>query len=323
MVKISDQRLLDELQRCYSEHGKVSGSLLNDSENDYPTQPTYSYRFDDGLEEACEKAGVPYKDSQWDRESIIQATEEFFNKNGDVGVRHFSESDNELPSNSTLYKHFDSFDDVVEGTNVSEEIRKQKRENRKVARASIQKQYGDEDKDELIDHLWWVMKEYGSANTDTVNNAPGPSTTVYIRVFGSLPSAREEAGLGKLNRKTLDERVDIRLPEYDEQADGHIYVIKMIRLGDVYYYVGSSISLKKRLSSHINAETNITLHHTNEYGDIDELNLDPHCISKIENMYKKDDESEREFKSRMKSREHVVSYQIASAFNTHKVLGGR
>lgn len=323
MVKITDQELIDALQRCYSKHGEISVSILNNTKNNYPTQPTYSYRFDGGLEAACEKAGVPYKSSQWDRDSLIQATQKFFNKNGDVGVRHFAEPDNELPSSSTLYEYFDSFDDLIEKTDVSEEIREQKRENKKVARANANKKYSSQDKEELIEHLWWVMKQYGDAKTNSINDAPGPSTNVYTRIFGSLPSAREEAGLNKFDKESLDERLNIRVSKYEEDADGHIYVIKMIRAGEIYYYVGSSISLKKRLNSHINANTSISLHHTNEHGDIDELNLEPHCISRIENLHKKDNESDTEFNNRMKSKEHVVSYKIASAFNTHKVLGGK
>lgn len=327
MVKISDDELISELQRCYENEGVVDGPTLNDTSNDYPTQPTYTYRFDGGLREACEIADVPYgKNNSWDRESIVEAAEQHFKENGELFVANFTSNKN-LPSTSVLYNNFDSIKDLVEATSMTEEIKTQKREHRKITNekhASTARKYDSTDKEALENHLWWVMKEYGDTKTETVDKAPGPSSTVYQDVYGSIIDARSAAGIDSLSfNENFSDRIGELPNSYDESADGYVYVLKMVRHGEEYYYVGMSTRLKERLNTHSLGKSKVMLHHENKYEKMKEMDLYPVCVVRIDNYYRKTDEDSDEFRDRLKSEEHIISHQISAAFNTDKVLGGR
>jgi hypothetical protein len=327
MVQISDDELISELQRCYDNEGSVDGPTLNNTDNEYPTQPTYSYRFDGGLREACEIANIPYGSKEsWDRESIIKAGEDYFDENGTLFVSDFDKS-NKLPPTSVMYDHFESIHNLVEETSFTEEIREQKRENRKIANernAESSRKYELSDTDALEDHLWWILKEYGDTKTDTVNDAPGPSVNVYRRIYGSIVEARKEAGMDSFSyRENFEDRIGALPKSYDENADGYIYVLKIVRDGEEYYYVGMSTRLKKRLNKHSLGKSKVMLHHENKYATMEQLNLYPVCVVRIENYYKNDGEDDADFRDRLKSKEHIVSHQISAAFNTDKILGGR
>lgn len=327
MVKISDDTLISELRRCYENEGVVDGPTLNDTSNDYPTQPTYSYRFDGGLREACEIADVPYgKNNSWDERSIINAAEQYFEENGTLFVSDFDKSDT-LPSTSILYNNFDSIKDLVEQTSLTEEIQTQKQDHRKIAnqkQAAASRKYNPSDKDALENHLWWVLKEYGDTKTDTINDAPGPSSNIYTRIYGSIVDARREAGIDSVSYKeNFRDRIGDLPESYDENANGYIYVLKMIKGGEEYYYVGMSTRLKKRLNTHSLGKSMIMLHHENRYDTMKDMNMYPVCVVRIDNHYINEDESEDEFRDRLKSAEHIVSHQVSAAFNTDKILGGR
>lgn len=326
MVKITDDELISELQRCYENEGVVNGSVLNNTENSYPTQPTYSYRFDGGLREACNIAGVPYGKNKWDTESIVKAAEKYFKDNGSLFVKDFSKS-NSLPSTSKLYKNFDSIDELVESTSITEEIKEQKLNHRKVSNeknSRSSRKYNSSDKNALENHLWWVLKEYGDTKTKTIDNAPGPSSSVYSRIYGSIVDARKSAGIDSIKyRESFRDRIG-ELPEsYDDSADGYIYVLKLVKSGKEYYYVGMSTKLKQRLDTHSRGESKIMLHHENKYEKMNEMDMYPVCVVRVENYYKNEEESNEQFRSRLKSEEHIISHQISAAFNTDKVLGGR
>lgn len=325
MVKISDDELIEALKDCYENEGIVNGPTLNDTSNEYPTQPTYSYRFDGGLREACDIAGVPYgKREKWDKTSIVEAAESHFKQNNTFGVSDFTKYD-DLPPTSVMYDHFDSINDLIDATSMSNEIRKRKSEIKEIAsqrNANNSKKYNESDKDALENHLWWVMKEYGDTKTSTVDTAPGPSSGVYSRIYGSIGQAREAAGIDVLYRENFTDRIG-ELPEsYDSDADGYVYVLKMVREGISYFYVGMSQRLKKRLNTHSLQSSKVMLHQENKYDTMKALDLHPVCIVRIENYYK-DDESDDEFRDRLKSEEHIISHQVSAAFNTDKILGGR
>jgi len=333
MVKISDQELLEAINECYENEGIVDGPTLNNTENEYPTQPTYSYRFDGGLKEACERAGVPYGEPKEyeTREDIIEAVEKYFNKKNYLSVGCFNSSE-ELPSTSQLYNLFDGIDDLIESTSITDEIRRQKRKNRRrTEQRAIEskKQYSQDDTEGLKDHLWWVMKEYDNCTTQTVNNAPGPSSTIYREAFGSLPKAREKAGLqqfhtdGNGNTTDYTDRIEIDEKSFDKCKDGHVYVIKFLHNAETYYYVGSSIRIENRLNRHTTGDSEVKFHHKQDKGTINELNLEPYSLWRVDNYEQQQNESKQEFKDRLRSEEHVLSYKIASTFETHKILGGR
>lgn len=327
MVQISDEELLSSLQECYQKEGVVDGATLNDSSNDYPTQPTYSYRFSGGLEEACKKASVPFgiKKEFETREDVIEAAESFFKQNNELRVDNFNSSD-ELPSSSRMYRLFDSIGELIEETSITQEIRRQKQKSRAKTRESISsaKKYNENDEKALIEHLWWVLKEKGDCTSKSINNTPGPSSTVYKDVFGSVTEARQKAGVDKFHRTPLKHKLDKILEDtIDEGADGHVYVIKMYKDADKYYYVGSSINVKRRLRNHLNGKNKIKFHHEQELGKVDELDLEPYSVWRVDSYNQDEDETDREFKDRLQSEEHVLSYKIASTFKTNKILGGR
>lgn len=324
MVQISDEELIEQLHKCEEENGYVSGSLLNNPDNNYPTQPTYSNRLGN-LRDVCKSEGIKYgKESMWSKEKIIDEADDFFEENGELGVRHFSSTDNYLPSANTLYKYFDDIESLfAEMDNFEDVIESKKRRRRAINKLIDNTKYNENDKQALINHLWWVMKEYGNTKSATVNSVDGPSTQVYRDIFGSIVKAREEAGLDSIYNKSFEDRIGELPDSYDERADGYVYCIKMQKGREQYYYVGKSRSLRNRLNSHSSGSTKIALHHENKYGTINDIGLTPVCIVRIDNYYRNDDETIEEFDKRLESKEHVISYQIASAFNTDKVLGGK
>lgn len=325
MVQITDQELLDELERCYNEHGEITYSILNNSSNDFPTQPTYSYRFDNGLRGACKKADVSYNvREKYTKEKIVEMANTFFQKNGELGLRNFNNSD-ELPSSNRLYSHFSGIDELIQETDYTEEIYNRQEELKEIVKEERDKhtKFNQNDTDALVEHLWWVAKEYGDAKTKNVDKAPGPSSQTYRSIFGSMPNARKEAGIKDFSNNALEYKIGHIPDNYDDSADGYVYVIRMIRKGEEYYYVGMSTSLRNRLDSHASGSSKVMLHHENKYDKMSELGLEPHCIVRVENYYQENTESEEEFRNRLKSEEHIVSHQISAAFNTDKVLGGR
>jgi hypothetical protein len=323
MVKISDQKLANELRRCERENGYVETSILNDSSNDFPTQPTYQNRFG-SLSEACKKFDVQQKrrTKKWTKDEVIDEAKKHFQENGDLKVSDFADASSELPSTNTLYNHFDSISDLIEELGVEEEVA-ENRKNDKMAAIEKVTKYTEESEDELIEHLWWVKKEYGDTKTSSIEEAPGPSSQTYITRFGSINDARDEAGISESYNESFEKRIGDLPDSYDNNADGYVYTIKLLDDSTEYLYVGETTCLEKRLNRHASGESKILFHQNGEYNSLREHGLVPVSVIRIDNFYKSDRESEKEFKDRLQSNEHIISYQVAVGLNNPRVLGGR
>lgn len=321
MVKISNKELLDELERCYDENGKVTATILNDPSNDYPTQPTYSSRFG-SIEDALKKRGLEPAtrgvNSEWDKDKVVEVVSSWYRNNDETIDTSVLNANNDLPTPNIVYKHFKSLDDLYKECGIYESIKEDRREMRK----TVSKKYSSENKNDLINHLLWIQANKGDTKHTTINNTTGPSVQAYKSLFGSVKKARKEAGLSQSYKENFEDRIGDLPDEYDSEADGYIYVLQMRRKTENYYYVGMSTSLKKRLNAHSKGSTKVTLHHENVRDTLSNLSIFPISIIRVHNMYMKDEETREEFRNRMKSKEHVISYEVASGLNTRNILGG-
>lgn len=297
MVKISNKELLDELERCYDENGKVTATILNDPSNDYPTQPTYSSRFG-SIEDALKKRGLEPAtrgvNSEWDKDKVVEVVSSWYRNNDETIDTSVLNANNDLPTPNIVYKHFKSLDDLYKECGIYESIKKDRREMRKI----VSKKYSSENKNDLINHLLWIQANKGDTKHTT------------------------EAGLSQSYKENFEDRIGDLPDEYDSEADGYIYVLQMRRKTENYYYVGMSTSLKKRLNAHSKGSTKVTLHHENVRDTLSNLSIFPISIIRVHNMYMKDEETREEFRNRMKSKEHVISYEVASGLNTRNILSG-
>lgn len=327
MVKYKDEELLELLEKCEEEFGKVSSSILNDTNNEYPTQPTYQYRFG-SLSEAMEEAGLEYEkksDNRYSKKEIRERTKEYFSNNGSIYLKDFASADTDLPTPSAMYKKYDGIEELFADAGIYDEVMESRRADRRERKSpSRNEKYTEDDKDYLIDHLHTVNSKFGKVTTQTLQKADGPSKGIYNKIFGSIYEARSEAGITKEYTENFRQTIGELPQNYDESADSHIYVIVLhADSGETFYYVGKSTNIEKRLGAHTSGESKIRHRKENEYDKIKNLPLEIDTLLKVVNMYKKNDETDTEFANRVSDREHITSYKIAAGLETSNILGGR
>jgi len=328
MVKISDQELLDELERCYEEHGKVTATILNNSSNDYPTQPTYNNRFG-SLSTAMDKVNIEQVDHGrkiYTREDIINKSIKFYDNNGNIKVSDFSNTRGDLPSASIMYNYFDGIDDLLKEAGIYEDVIESRRDNRREISKRISKaneKYTDDDREELIEHIQFIAGKHGKATTQTISNEDGPSKHAYDKIFGSLSEARLAAGLEEQYVTNFEDKLGLLPDNFDEDADAHIYVLSIHDDSERYYYVGKSTRLRKRLNAHTSGKSKIRHRTKHKYGRIKNMSLTPDSLLRVINVYQKDSESDNEFDNRLSDIEHTTSYKVAAGLETSNILGGR
>lgn len=313
----SESELLSELKKCYEEHGEASSKILNDSTNDYPTQPTYQNHFG-SFSEARMRAGLPRGTP---REKVINDIEECFDKYGDVTISLISK-DNDLISPNTLYQHFDSIGEAIEQSQVNGSKIPTKSDRRK--------QYTEED---LIESLVECHESTGKTDSKTVNEYEHcPSTQPYKDRFGSLDRARIIAEVSRNEITKKSEAVEIvnSTDEYYDDDDAHVYVLTISINDQECYYVGESTSLIERITSHMRSPDIRTYEETTNGKAIVPRKETPKKNSvKIESiealipMNKSDGETEIEFRRRRKYKEHETALSMAIEKNTTMVFGGK
>lgn len=328
----TEQELLQELVRCYTEEGNTLTKTLNDKNTDYPTQMTYQNRFG-SLNNAREKAGVPIrKQAQTtDRESLIVEANKMYEEFGNIKSTWFQEKD-KFTSTYTLY--FDSFEELLKESDYYEEVMEKRQENREKT-ASIVAEKNSYDEEYLLDHLQKVYDEYGTTSTTLIEKINGPSPTSYRTHFGSLPNARDIVGIednniqGERFRRVINSLDEV--DGYDDNADSHIYVLQINTHGKDVFYVGQSSNLSNRLKNHCNNAPEVSLFEITEYGKAmkprDSVRSDCEAeVSKIEYcipLYQEENESDTMFRRRVLERERKESYVVALEHETTNVYGGR
>jgi len=311
------QELKDELLRCYEENGHTKSSVLNDKNNDYPTQMTYSNHFG-SLTEAKRSVGIIAGHT---KERVLSDIEKCYNKNGNVSIS-LLENDDKFINQNTLYHHFDSMWNAIEESNV--DIR-----SIKYAKSKNRKKYT---KEQLIDILIECKDRFGNTKSSTINNCDDfPSTQSYKSCFGSIKKAREEADISVdfKNSNKIQNIID-GIESYDNNSDAHIYVLNIEINGEPAYYVGETTNLHSRLQTHY-YQNNIQCWSNGDHGRVlsprsDTGESNKFTIISVEYvipMYKKDNESNIEFRRRRKYKEHHEHLSVAIDNNTFEVYGGR
>ena len=289
--------LQQELLRCYEENCHITSNILNDPNTDYPTQMTYSNHFGT-LTDAKESVGIYGGHT---RERVIKDIQKCNEQHGTVKLSLLN-NDSKLINQSTLYEHFDSLSSAIESSDIT------------VDKTNEKPKYS---KEELLDMLSSCKEEMGDTKTTTVNEYKGcPSSQTYIT-----------ADFKNSNR--VQEIID-SLDAFAESADAHVYVLKLDVNNETAYYVGESTNLHKRLQSHI-YEQKIQTWANSSHGKI----LAPREKTNVVNdvsvngvefvipLYRKDNESDIEFRRRRKYREHHIHLQVAMDKQTLDVYGGR
>lgn len=325
--------LLSELVRCYEEQGNTSVKTLNDPDTDYPTQMTYQNRFG-SLNSARERAGVPVRKQaqKISREEFIEDANRMYKEYGDIKSTWFQEKD-EFKSTYRLY--FDSFEELLKQSDYYEEVmrNRNKMRNRVGHKLSKENSYSDEF---LLKHLQNVYDKYGNCLTETINSSNGPSAGAYSSHFGSLVNAREIIGIEDYHSKNNAIESIIsggikNVDGYDDNANAHIYVLKIEIYDEKVFYVGQSKNLKKRITTHASGTPKVSLYENTNSGKamlprLETLSNGDATVTDILYfipMYKKDKENDIQFNRRVLEREREESYSLAIRENTTDIFGGR
>ena len=185
------QELLNELVRCHKENGSTSEKILNDSSNNYPTQPTYNNHFG-SMNDARKKAGVPVvnQGQQWTKDMVVEQIKTVVDTNGYFRLSMMDDIDG--PNKSSVYTHFDSIKEALENTfdtNIDELTQKPAK-------------YSEE---ELLEYMRECENMYGKVTIDIMNDDSYlPSSHPYYNLFDNFEAAKERAGVDTYERNSYD-----------------------------------------------------------------------------------------------------------------------
>jgi hypothetical protein len=188
----TEQELLNGLVRCHNENGSTAAKVLNDSANDYPTQPTYHNNFG-SMNEARKQAGVPVmKQSQrWTRDDVIEQIKEVVDENGYFRLSMMD--DIKGPNKGSVYTHFDGVDEALQCVFDDREI------------DTLTQKPVKYSKDELVEYMQECEDIYGKVSIDIMNNDSYlPSSNPYYSLFDNFEDAKEKAGVDKYERNSYD-----------------------------------------------------------------------------------------------------------------------
>lgn len=188
----TDQELLNELVKCHQENGTTSEKMLNDSSNDYPTQPTYRNRFG-SLNKARKKAGVPVvkQGQKWTKEQVIETINNVVDEHGYFKLSFMDNFSG--PSSKSIYTHFDSVEEAL-----SESFERDKID-------TITQKPPTYTKDELASYMKECEQIYGKVTISIINNdSYFPSSYPYQKEFGSFSEAKKYANVESAGRDNHD-----------------------------------------------------------------------------------------------------------------------
>lgn len=187
----TEQELLNELVRCHKENDSTAEKILNNSANDYPTQPTYHNHFG-SMNEARKQAGIPVmKQSQkWTKDDVIEQIESIIDTNGYFRLSMMDDIDG--PNKSTVYTHFDTVEEALQEI-FDENIDK------------ITQKPAKYSKDELLEYMRECENMYGKVTIDIMNNDSYlPSSYPYYNLFDNFETAKEKANVDKYEHNSYD-----------------------------------------------------------------------------------------------------------------------
>lgn len=304
------QSILNEIRRYKEEHDRINKEAFH-RDSDYPSVTTVRKYFDtwnDALEKATGELNQQhrYKLAEWEIYlDILKAADKH-------GI-HFTAS--ELDNDESL---------------ISQPLVKQitgKRFNEVKKKLSLPvNAVRDVKKEEVVDELNQLNCKLTAENID--NNCSFSSGIVRRYGDGSMheglinlgfePSEKQEilsnsqTTINNNPSPSLEKRED-----YDKDADGYIYILKLVdKQESEWYYVGQiseDSSLKLRLSQHFRNKGHFN---TNTDLEFTEIELDS-----IYNMYKSKRYSS-EFKEKVNDKERELSYAVAIKHKTTNIMGG-
>lgn len=297
-MKYSDNKLLQELQRCYSDNGKVTANILNSSENNYPSQPTYTDRFG-SMGEAKRKAGIQ---ANITKDEISEAINEIIEDSKKVSLNRLEEKD---ISPGQLYAHFESIEDAI-SFSIDEEADK-----------FYKSKYSS------------VIENLDTVSVESINNCEKlPSYSTVNKYFDGINEMKDIAGI---RTTTYNKEAKRLIEDYNENidysSDGYIYSYKFDLHNDTHFYVGETTDIVNRMSSHLRRK-NIQ---TKTYGTEGEKlskrgeesnNITIEEIRTIITLDKGDNESPEEFTRRRLYEENKLRNRIVLEEGTLNVYGG-
>lgn len=235
MVKYSNEQLLESLVECKEKYGRITTQLLN-RDDEFPSGPTYSYRFQ-SLSDAAKKAGLEQeakklKENSLTREGysdseIVSYINEI-EKNGLVTPKIINE--NNGPSSGVIANY------LGKTSIIGEEI-----DGIKIISS---REYKQPSKETVSLALKEIAEEKGTVKNAHIRDSEISLSNVRHH-YDSIRNAREELEISHTNQNTNK----IKFP-FD-----YIYVIWK----NEEIYVGKSKNPLERIKSHMSKDNNIKL----------------------------------------------------------------
>lgn len=233
-MEYTKDKLLSELRRCYEENGEVTVKILNNSENNYPTQPTYRKYFG-SINEAKSEVGIK---RNMTKEEIRDSINSIINSGNNISLKQLKKHDIE---SSQLYAHFDSIDDAISFT------------SGKAADQFYRSKYLS------------IIDEFENISCKEIDRCEKlPSQSTILKYFDSIDDIREE--LGREVQESYKERAKELIEDYnnhiDYSDDGYIYCYEFTLYDETGFYVGETTNIINRIKSHLRRKNIQTKSHT-------------------------------------------------------------
>lgn len=298
-MEYTSDKLLSELRRCYEENGKVTVKILNNPENNYPTQPTYRKHFG-SINEAKSKVGIK---RNMTKEEIRDSINSIINSGNNVSLKQLKNHEIEP---SQLYAHFDSINDAISFAT-------------------------GKDADQFYRSKYLsIIDEFENISWEKINKCEKlPSQSTILKYFDSIDDIKEE--LGREIQESYKQRAKNLIEEYDPQInysdDGYIYCYEFTLYDERAFYVGETTNILNTIKSHLRRKKIQTKSHTSN-GKIlcrrgqESDNIKIHKIHTIIPLQKGENESIEDFTRRRLYQENKLRNIIVMEEDTLNVYGG-
>lgn len=292
-------QLLSELHRCYEENGEVNIKLLNDSNTDYPTQPTYANYFG-SITEAKKMAGIERNTT---KREISDTINDIINSNEHISLKKMDEKG---ISAAQLYAHFNSIDDALSFAT-------------------------DEDPDEFYRSKYLsIIEEFDNISYNRIDECDKlPSHSTVLKYFDNIDEIRTEVGIDVKDsyKEQAKQLIEDYHPHIDYSHDGYIYCYQFSLYDETHFYVGETTNILNRITSHLRRKNIRTKSHSSN-GEIlckrgeESSNIEINKIETIIPLQQGENESAEEFTRRRLYQENKLRNVIVMEEDTLNVYGG-
>ena len=292
-------QLLSELHRCYEENGKVSIKLLNDSNTDYPTQPTYANYFG-SVTEAKKMVGIKGNTT---KEEISDTINYIIESGQDVSLNNLEENDIRP---AQLYSHFESIDEALSFAT-------------------------DKDPDEFYRSKYLsIMEEFDDISYSRIDQCDKlPSHSTVLKYFDNIDEIRTEIGIDVQDsyKEQAKQLIEDYHPHIDYSHDGYIYCYQFTLYDETHFYVGETTNILNRMASHLRRKNIQTKSHSTN-GEIlckrgeESANIEIDKIYTIIPLQQGESESVEEFTRRRLYEENKLRNVVVMEEDTLNVYGG-